>query len=132
MKNILNKFFKFNNISLPSVVRRSFNEKFGDSINAEWLQTEDFYEAIFYSEDVEHIARFDSTGNLLNLKKNLTLHAIPEQIRIKAISHGEIMNIIEIKEEEIVGYELIVRDEELIRYSLLLNDKGGLIHKSKL
>jgi hypothetical protein len=42
------------------------------------------------------------------------------------------MNVIEICEDEIVGYELIVRDETLIRFSLLLNEKGGLIHKTKL
>ncbi len=132
MKNILGKIFKFTNISVPSVVKKAFNEKFGDSINAEWLQSEDFFEAIFYSDEIEHIAHFDSSGKLLNLKKNLTIHTIPDQIREKASVHGEIMNIIEIKEEEVVGYELIIRDKELIRYSLLLNEKGGLINKSKL
>jgi hypothetical protein len=132
MKNILSKIFKFSNVSLPPAVKDSFFEKFGDSINVEWLHSDDFYEAIFYLEEIEHIAHFDPAGKLLNLKKNLSIQATPEHIKRKADQHGELMNVIEISEVEIVGYELIVRDESLIRFSLLLNEKGGLIQKSKL
>jgi hypothetical protein len=132
MKNILSKILKFSSVSLPVKVKNSFFEKFGDSLNVEWLRTDDFYEAIFYREEIEHIARFDSTGKLLNLKRNLPIHATPDHIKTKAADHGELMNVIEISENEIVGYELIIRDEELIRFSLLLNEKGGLIQKSKL
>lgn len=132
MKNILSKIFRFTNVSLPDLVKNSFMEKFGDSINVEWLQTDDSYEAIFYLEEIEHIAHFDITGKLLNLKKNLPIHTTPVHIKEKATLHGELMNIIEIREDEIVGYELIIRDEALIRFSLLLNEKGGLIQKIKL
>ena len=132
MKNILSKIFKFSSVSLPANVKDSFLEKFGESINVEWLHSDDFYEAIFYFEDIEHIAHFDSTGKLLNLKKNLSVLTAPEHIKQKAALHGELMNVIEIREDEIVGYELIVRDEALIRFSLLLNEKGGLIQKTKL
>ena len=132
MKNILSKIFKFSSVTLPEAVKNSFSEKFGDSINIEWIRTDDFYEAIFYHEDIEHIAHFDSKGKLLNLKKNLSIHSVPLHINEKASEHGELMNVIEISEEQIVGYELIVRDEALIRFSLLLNEKGGLIQKSKL
>ncbi len=132
MKNILSKLFKFSTISLPSPVKNSFLDQFGDSINVEWTQSDDFYEAIFYRDEIEHIAHFDSSGKLLNLKKNLPIHATPIHIKEKGQKHGEIMNVIEIREDEIVGYELIIRDEALIRYSLLLNEKGGLIQKSKL
>lgn len=132
MKNILSKLFKFSTISLPSPVKNSFLDQFGDSINVEWTQSDDFYEAIFYRDEIEHIAHFDSSGKLLNLKKNLPIHATPIHIKEKGQKHGEIMNVIEIREDDIVGYELIIRDEALIRYSLLLNEKGGLIQKSKL
>jgi len=132
MKNILSKIFKFSSVSLPEAVKDAFLKKFGDSINVEWLHSDDFYEAIFYLEDIEYIAHFDSAGKLINLKKNLPIHGTPEHIKQKAALHGELMNVIEIIEEEIVGYELIVRDETLIRYSLLLNERGGLIQKNKL
>jgi hypothetical protein len=132
MKNILTKIFKFATVSIPVAVKDSFFEKFGDSINVEWLNSDDFFEAIFYLDEIEHIAHFDSTGKLLNLKKNLPILSTPEHIKIKGEQHGELMNVIEIREDEIVGYELIVRDEALIRFSLLMNEKGGLIHKSKL
>ncbi len=132
MKNILSKIFRFSNVLLPEAVKDSFQEKFGNSINVEWLQTDDFYEAIFYFEEIENIAHFDSRGKLLNLKKNMSIHSIPNHIKEKASQHGELMNVIEISEEGVVGYELIIRDEDLIRFSLLLNENGGLIHKSKL
>lgn len=132
MNHILNKVFHFSNVTLPPVIKKSFFEKFGESLNVEWLQTDDFYEAIFYLEDIEHIASFDSFGKILYLKKNLSIHSTPQHIAEKASKHGELMNAIEIYENEIVGYELIVRDNMLIRFSLLLNEKGGLIHKSKL
>jgi hypothetical protein len=132
MKNILSKIFRFTNVTPPEPVKNSFFEKFGDSINVEWLQTDDSYEAIFYHEDIEHIAHFDSKGKLINLKKNLPIQATPFHIKEKATIHGELMNVIEIREDEIVGYELIIRDEALIRFSLLMNEKGGLIQKNKL
>ncbi|HEY3372679.1 MAG TPA: hypothetical protein VGK10_17640 [Prolixibacteraceae bacterium] len=132
MKNILGKIFKFSTVNLPAAVKIAFAEKFGESLNVEWIQSDDFFEAIFYLEEIEHIARFDATGKILNLKKNLSIQATPPHIIAKAAKHGELMNVIEICEDEIVGYELIVRDETLIRFSLLLNEKGGLINKSKL
>lgn len=132
MKNIFSKLFKFNNVNLPPPVKIAYSEKFGDSINVEWLQIDDFYEAIFYLEEIEHIARFDAIGKILNVKRNLDIHTIPVLINEKASQHGELMNVIEISEDVIVAYELIVRDETLTRFSLLLNEKGGLIHKSKL
>ena len=132
MKNILSKIFHFNSIALPQEIRDSFSERFGESLNVEWLQSDDFFEAIFYHEEIEHIARFDSTGKIINLKKNLSINSVPKHIKEKAAEHGELMNVIEIAEDEIVGYELIIRDESLIRFSLLLNEKGGLIQKSKL
>ena len=132
MKNIFSKLFKFTNVNLPPPVKIAFSEKFGESMNVEWLQIDEFFEAIFYLEDIEHIARFDNTGNIINVKRNLSIHSIPAHINEKATKHGELMNVIEISEQEIVAYELIVRDESLTRFSLLLNEKGGLIHKSKL
>ena len=132
MKHILSKIFKFTSVTLPAPVKIAFAEKFGESLNVEWLQTDDFYEAIFYLLEIEHIARFDSSGKILNVKKNLSIQSTPPHIKEKAAKHGELMNVIEIYEDEIVAYELIVRDETLIRFSLLLNEKGGLIHKNKL
>ena len=132
MKNILSKIFKFTHVNLPTPVKIAFKEMFGESLNVEWLQTDDFYEAIFYLEDIEHIAHFDASGKMLNLKKNLSIQSTPLHIQAKAAKHGELMNAIEIIEDEVVGYELIVRDETLTRFSLLLNEKGGLIHKTKL
>lgn len=132
MKNIFNKLIKFSNSSIPSVVKASFLKLFGKSKNIEWIHNDGFYEAIFYLEEIEHIAHFDKSGKLINLKKNLPINKTPEHIISKSLLHGELMNVIEIWEQEIVGYELIIRDTDLIRFSLLINASGGIIQKIKL
>ena len=52
MKNILTKILKFSKVSLPTNVKASFLERFGDSLNVEWLHLDESYEAIFYLEEI--------------------------------------------------------------------------------
>lgn len=132
MKNIFNRLIKFSSNSIPATVKTAFLKQFGKSINTEWIQNDGFYEAIFYLDEIEHIAHYDKTGKLVNLKKNLPINKTPEHIIKKSSAHGELMNVIEIWEQEIVGYELIIRDNDLIRFSLLINADGGIIQKIKL
>ena len=133
MKNILNRLFHINPIIPPEVLKKAFEKRFGNSLNVEWLQADDVYEAIFYLDEIEHLARYDSNGKLLNYKKNLPLKSLPPEIEEKITPHGELMNIIAIFDDNgIAGYELIVRDESLIRYSLILGSNGGVIQKTKL
>jgi hypothetical protein len=132
MKNIFSKLFQTLPLKLPASVEEAFYSKFGNSLNVEWLEMDDFYEAIFYIDDDEHISRFDSTGKIINVKKNLKRESTPLLIRQVAESHGELMNVIEISDNEIVAYELIVRDSSLTRFSVKKKKKGGLIQKTKL
>lgn len=116
----------------PPNILETFRRLFGDSINIEWEKIDDEYEAIFYSREIEQIARFNLEGNLISLKRNLTLNNLEEEISKKAASFGEVMNIIEISGKNALQYEIIYRDRDLVRYSLLLDEKGNVLSQNSL
>ena len=116
----------------PKKVLESFKIRFGESINIEWEKIKNEFEAIFYNNNIEQIARFDSNGELLSLKRNLTINNLNDKIAEKASSFGEIMNVIEISNKDTIHYEIIYRDNRLVRYSLLLDDKGNALSQNEL
>jgi len=118
--------------NIPQAVKEAFIKQFDDPLNIEWIKTDNHYEAVFYKDELEHIASYKNNGEFLNLKVNMQLDTVPELIRTTANVHGELMNAIAIQEQDAVRYELIVRDEELTRYFLLLSSSGEVIEKEKL
>lgn len=118
--------------NIPQPVKETFNKQFDNPLNTEWSKTESHYEAVFYTDELEHIASYKRDGKLLNLKINLQLGTIPGPIRETVKPHGELMNAIAIHEQDTVQYELIVRDENLTRYFLLVNSSGEVLEKEKL
>ena len=128
-RNILNSS---KGINLPQTVTDAFNNQFNNPINTEWVKTEGYYEALFYKNEQEHIARFKPDGKLISLKINLPLDMAPELIRNAAKEQGELMNAIAIQDDNNLKYELIIRDDNLTRYFLLLNSAGEVLEKAKL
>jgi hypothetical protein len=119
-------------INIPLPVREAFNKQFDNPLNVEWVKAENHYEAVFYTDELEHIASYQNNGEFLNLKINLQLDTIPEPVRETVNAHGELMNAIAIHEESSVQYELIVRDDALTRYFLLVNSLGKVLEKERL
>lgn len=113
-------------------VKHNFASQFPESRNTEWNNTGDQFEAVFYQEELEHIARYTKEGALVCLKINLPLTMVPPTIAAAAAEHGELMNAIAIEANDGQKFELIVRNTELIRYTLLMTDDGELIEKEKL
>lgn len=133
LKNFFQKIISGNKtIVTPPAVKLALEKRFDNPLNTEWTKIGDQYEAVFYKDELEHIARFDETGLLLSLKVNLPLEKVPALIHKTAQSYGELMNVIAIFHEDSVGYELIVRDEKLTRFSMLLNADGEVIQTEKL
>jgi len=118
--------------NIPQAVKEAFVKQFDNPLNTEWSKTGNHYEAVFYKDELEHIAGYKINGELLNLKINMQLDTVPESILNTVREHGELMNAIAIHEKGKVQYELIVRDEELIRYFLLVGSCGEVIEKEKL
>ena len=132
MQNILHRIFSPGKVAPPKPVIRSFQDKYGDSINIEWHREKENFEALFYIDDAENIALFAPDGKILEHKKNLLLTAASPAVTAQAALIGEMMNLIEIDRQGVIYYEVIARDGYLDRYYLLLNSEGKLIDKKKL
>ena len=132
MKDFLKKIFEGNGISPSKVCLQSFTDNFTDAINVEWYNKKTFYEAIFYRNNLEHIAIFSLEGVLLEYRQNLPLEFLPEQIKNTAISKGEIMNAVLKNKGNSLEYEFIVRDNLLKRHIVVLSDMGEFIEEKAL
>lgn len=119
-------------MQLPESVKKHFSEHFADTLNTEWQQTGDLFEAVFYKDELEHIASYQKDGAFVCLKINQPLSALPEKITGVAAKYGELMNAILIECNDFREYELIIRDAELIRYFLLVDENGTVKRKEKL
>ncbi|NJK85641.1 MAG: hypothetical protein HC906_06425 [Bacteroidales bacterium] len=108
----------------------SFKSRFPDAYNIEWHKSTDYYEAIFYKGDVEHIAKFRVDGTCYETGINLDTAKLPEFIKQTASNHGEIMNAIEFDRNGLKEYEIIVRDTQLNRSLLIINQKGDVLEHS--
>ena len=117
---------------VPAPVRENFARQFDQPLNTEWQKAGEQFEAVFYKDELEHIARYQKDGKMSCLKINLPLGTLPPDLVEATKQHGEIMNAISNECEGNLKYELIVRDSELIRYFLLLGPTGEVLEKEKL
>jgi len=132
MKFPFSKIFRNSSKRIPVVVEEKLSDLFRDAKNIEWEQKEDQFEAIFYLNDIEHIAQFTKTGELVQYKKNLWPAELPEILKSEGQKFGEIMNGIVIYRGTELFYEMIIRNENLDRYEFLYNHEGVLISSSLL
>jgi hypothetical protein len=131
MEQLFNKLFAGNAVNPPEHVKLTIFKRFKHPVNIDWYLKNDIYEAIFYENNREHIARINEHGTLLDYKINLPLNALPEGIKKIAESKGEIMNVVSINHNNNIGYEIIIRDAELKRYIIKINS-GSKITEEKL
>ncbi|TNF45234.1 MAG: hypothetical protein EP310_01935 [Bacteroidetes bacterium] len=132
MKFPFAKIFQSHSKQIPGTVKKQLEKSFPGSKNIDWEIKNDIFEAIFYLDDVEHIAKFTKEGSVLEYKKNLWLTELPDQISNSGGKFGEIMNGIVINRNNVLFYELIIRDTKLDRYVYLFDDKGNLMESHLL
>lgn len=125
-RNIFN-IFKSSAKSIPGRIKKGLLMHFPNAINIDWTASDNSYEAIFYLEEIEHIAKLSSDGILLEYKKNLWLDEVPEIIGTKAAEHGEMMSAIAIYTGKKVKYEIIIRKKDFNRFLLLYDHQGNLL-----
>jgi hypothetical protein len=116
----------------PEEVKNHFFSFFTNPFNIDWYSEDDYYEAVFYEDDLEKIAKYDNEGNFVNVKTNISVDQLPQHIFNVAKSYGEIMNAIIIGNNSETFYEIIFRDKELTRYELLLDEEGKTLSNQKL
>jgi len=126
------KIFRSQPGNIPEHVKTGLSRYFPDAINIDWEHKKNIFEAVFYLNDVEHIARFSKKGELIEFKKNLWINELPKTITDKCKKEGEIMNIIAINRGKNQFFEVIIRDLRLKRKLLLFDQSASLISSHKL
>lgn len=132
MKNLFTKIFRGISKPVPEEIQEQLGKHFPNAINIEWDHKKNYYEAIFYVDDVEHIAQFSEEGMFTGYKKNIWPNELPEIIAVKCHEWGEIMNSIAIIREGTRTYEIIIRDSGFKRKLLLFDESANLLNKEKL
>jgi hypothetical protein len=132
MKFPFSKIFKSQSKTIPGEVKKQLDNCFPNAKNIEWEIKNNICEAIFYLNDIEHIAQISKKGDLLEYKKNLWPDELPDIIKTVGRAHGEIMNGIIIYKGEEIFYEMIIRDEKLDRFEYLFSKNGDLLESHLL
>ena len=124
MKFPFANIFKSQAKLIPGDVKKQLGKLFPKAKNIDWEVKNDIYEAIFYLNEIEHIAKFSKSGILQEYKKNLWPDELPEAIKNAGVSFGEIMNGIIIYRGDEVLYEVIIRNEKLDRFEYVFKENG--------
>lgn len=132
MKNPLEKIFNNSTRTIPEKVLTELSHHFPNAVNVEWELKKGSYEAIFYLEDVEHIAHISANGKLEEFKRNLWPNELPRKIMEECNQLGEIMNAIAIFREGRKFFEVIVRDSNFSRKLFLFGESASLISSRNL
>lgn len=132
MKNPFAKIFKNTSKAIPEKVLTELNHHFPNAVNVEWEIKKENFEAIFYLENVEHIAYISADGKLVEYKRNLWPNELPRKINEECEQLGEIMNAILILRENKQFFEVIVRDSKLKRKLFLFDESVTLVSSYKL
>ena len=122
-------FLKKDHKSIPKFINQKLLAFFPRTINIEWNKNQNTFEALFYMDEVELIAKLNDKGELIEYKKNIRKNEIPEIVGLETYKHGEIMSAIAIYFGEEVHYEIIIRQKDLVRYLLILDSQGILLEK---
>jgi len=133
MSSILEKILLGNKKTAPVSIQEALKANFDNAINIEWhADKSGCFEAVFYRENLEHIAKFDYTANLIEYKINLTEDHLPLFIKEKVETKGEIMNYVLINRRNQIMYEVIFRLSPNERFLVTLSETGKILEEKKL
>ncbi len=133
MDDLIKRIFANEGPEPPETVINSLKNSFGEEVlNLEWSYKDSMYEALFYVNMKEHLARFLSNGELLDYRINLPREDWPVQVKMKAGTKGEVMNIVEVHANSRYYFDIIVRDKDLNRSELTMEPEGTFITQRKL
>lgn len=118
--------------TIPIQVKEQFFRNFPNAINIDWETKGKSYEAVFYQDEKEYIARFSHHGDLIEYKKNLWPEELSDPIAEQCRLQGEIMNVIAIYRENKTFFEVIIRNNQLKRTLFIFNQDAKLIENRKL
>ncbi|MFH0756798.1 MAG: hypothetical protein V2B15_05895 [Bacteroidota bacterium] len=132
MENFVKKVLEGDGVVPSEGCVNSFHQNFEDAVNIEWFKRDNKFEAVFYKNNVEHIAIFSLHGIFMEYRINMPADYLPGPIKRTALSRGEIMSSVMRNKGNMVDYEVIVRDKELNRHLVTLSDMGRIIEDKRL
>lgn len=132
MEEFLKRMMDDGQCDPPERCLETFRRDFPHATYAEWHRTNEWYESVFYEDKLEHIARFDNSGKLLDHKMFLPESLLPEKIRKLMKESGEIMNAVLINKGTRIEYEVIIRDAQLNRKLISFSQSGHILGEKEL
>lgn len=132
MTNFLQNLFHSQAYTPPEACTASLEKNFPSALNVEWHKRKETCEAIFYKDDLEHIALFKPSGTLLEYRVNIIPGLLPAIIKISAEATGEIMNCVMRNKGKTIEYEIIVRKNAISRQLVTFDDLGKITGTAKL
>lgn len=132
MGQFLKELLKPAGYTPPQACLDAFNIQFGSAVRTEWSEKNDFYEALFYNEGLEHIACYNEEGILKNYKMYLPKELLPLSISSQLSDRGEIMNSVLFNNGHSVQYEVIIREPDSVRQLILFSSIGEILKEEML
>jgi len=132
MEKLFKNLVTGNKVNPPKHVIETVYNVFENPINIEWYVKDEMFEAIFYENNTEHIARINSKGDIIDYRINLPLDSLPEKIKTSLELKGETMNVVSIHSKKDISYEIIIRDSKLDRYIIFVNNRGVITEEKLL
>lgn len=65
---------------VPSVVQNTIQSKFANAVDIEWEKKNNFYEAEFDVDKIDHKAHIDASGKLLSYKTDININELPAAV----------------------------------------------------
>jgi hypothetical protein len=129
MSKFLKKFIRGGRITPPHHIEEEFFRNFIQPLNIEWYFGDQQYEAIFYKDNTEYVAQYNSDGTLINYRINLSVDNLPEVVHSQLNNEEEIMNVVSKVTNMESEYEVIVRDKSLRRYIIHITESGKILSR---
>lgn len=116
------------NSEIPSVVLNSFNLKYPDAVDVSWEEKEEGHEADFEVGNIDYKALLAPTGELLQLKHEISLQDVPEEV-FSSLRKNFKPKDFEDPEKVMIGsntyYQLEI-DQFLLDEKVVLDEKGKI------
>ncbi|MEE4215194.1 MAG: hypothetical protein V2I34_08990 [Bacteroidales bacterium] len=132
MEDFVRKVINGDGCVPPQVCRDAFESKFRTAISVEWYARDGNFEAIFYKNQLEHVAVFSPSGLLSEYKLMLQPDHLPVKITDIVKKRGEIMSAVLRNRGNALEYEVIVMDKDMKRSLILFSGQGKILSIKEL
>ena len=132
MDEFLRKFIEGDGSTPPAACEYTFRNKFSKALNVEWHARDEYYEAVFYRNKLEHVAVFTPSGVLTEYKVMLPEGYLPGKIIDLLNERGEIISAVLRNKGNYLEYEVIIIDSNNQRIMMICSEQGNILTSSEL